>query len=105
VTYGILYALAAWYALLVVLAESVRARRIAMPRSLFGALTVTGGIVVACALGVFVFGMVADIFAGHDAMLDGWAKRIMLWSACVGIASAVLARVLLVRGSMHGVGG
>jgi hypothetical protein len=103
VTYGILLALCAWYALLAVLAESVRARGVAMPRSLFAALTLTGGAVVACALTAFAFGAIADMVAGHDARLDEWAKRIMTWTACAGAASFVVARVLVVRGAAHGV--
>jgi hypothetical protein len=105
VTYGILLALCAWYALLAVLAESVRARGIAMPRALFAALTLTGGAVVACALAGLAFGAIADMAAGRDARLDEWAKRIMTWSACVGVASSVLARVLVVRGAAQGVEG
>jgi hypothetical protein len=105
VTYGILLALCAWYAVLAVLAEGVRARGVAMPRALFAALTLTGGAVVACALAAFAFGVIADMAAGHDARLDEWAKRIMAWSACAGVASFVVARVLVVRGAAHGVEG
>jgi hypothetical protein len=53
--YGVLLALCAWYAVLAVLAETVRVRRVAMPRALFAALTLTGGAVVACALAAFVY--------------------------------------------------
>ncbi len=101
-TYGILYALAAWYALLVVLAESVRARGVAMPRQLFAALTVTGGIAMVGAGVVFLFGAGLDMIAS-DAQIDGFAKRIMEWSACVGVACVVVARVLIVRAAAHGI--
>ena len=104
-TYGVLLALCVWYAVLAVLAEAVRARGVAMPRAVFAALTLTGGVVVACALAAFAFGAIADMAAGHDARLDEWAKRIMSWSAFVGVASVAVARVLIVRGAAHGVEG
>lgn len=103
VTYGILYALAAWYAFLVVIAEVVRARRIAMPRQLRDALAGTGGVVIACSTGVFLFGLIVALLAGHQASVSALANRIMAWSVCVCIACVVLSRLALLRAAAYGI--